>query len=333
MDAADNRHICVSKGHLKIVFHIHSRRCWDTLTLLVLTWKNLTSSATFLLHSRPRSPSIMVPLPPRAYFFIGLNVIRILSIISMLLVFASSIFVLVMDIKAVSHFMKNSENVDMTNCDYIENSTVPNQPAGVFWAVVNRMFILFEIIALILSECGWPIAFFNHYFPVLGSEFGLGPLGVFQCLIGATILSHHVDDFTLVAAFFLFSIGCLNIVLGLIFRERAKDKRSVTTWKSESKGVLPSTRDMRPKFARPSSGFVSALFTGSSEKTKVEDHRAGFGFGRQGEKAAGLKGFLISKPLETLPRYATQPRRNSVGSEATRAGTPEPRFKSSNTAL
>lgn len=231
----------------------------------------------------------------------------------MLLVFASSIFVLVMDIKAVSHFMKNSENVDMTNCDYIEcvyskhsyrilltflfstcrNSTVPNQPAGVFWAVVNRMFILFEIIALILSECGWPIAFFNHYFPVLGSEFGLGPLGVFQCLIGATILSHHVDDFTLVAAFFLFSIGCLNIVLGLIFRERAKDKRSVTTWKSESKGVLPSTRDMRPKFARPSSGFVSALFTGSSEKTKVEDHRAGFGFGRQGEKAAGLKGVSL----------------------------------------
>lgn len=51
--------------------------------------------------------------------------------------------------------------------------------------------------------------------------------------------------------------------------------------------------------------------------------KAGFGFGRQGEKAAGLKGtlvsvmmliafaddfmlagYLISKPVESLPRYA-----------------------------
>lgn len=36
----------------------------------------------------------------------------------------------------------------------------------------------------------------------------------------------------------------------------------------------------------------------------TNDRFSGFGFGRQGEKAAGLKGFLISKPLESLPRYA-----------------------------
>ncbi|KAI0070957.1 hypothetical protein K474DRAFT_1776490 [Panus rudis PR-1116 ss-1] len=280
-----------------------------------------------------------MPLPPRAYIFIGLNGVRILSIISMLLVFASSIFVLVMDIEAVNHFMKNSTDEDLLNCDYIENSTVPNQPAGVFWAVVNRMLIIFQIIALILSEIGWPMKFFNHYFPVLGEDFGLGPLGVFQCLIGATILSHHVDDFTLVAAFFLFSIGCLNIFLGLIFRERAKAKRSILSWKAEAKGVLPTSQDLRPKFARPASGFVSSFFTGGSEKTKVEEHdapRAGFGFGRQGEKAAGLKGFLISRPLETLPRYAPPPPRPmsySSHDSSTRASTPEPRFKSSNTAL
>lgn len=34
------------------------------------------------------------------------------------------------------------------------------------------------------------------------------------------------------------------------------------------------------------------------------DRFAGFGFGRQGEKKAGLKGFLISRPLESLPKYA-----------------------------
>lgn len=39
---------------------------------------------------------------------------------------------------------------------------------------------------------------------------------------------------------------------------------------------------------------------------------AGFGFGRQGEKKAGLKGFLISKPLESLPRYAPGSRNSTV---------------------
>jgi hypothetical protein len=61
-------------------------------------------------------------------------------------------------------------------------STVPNQPAGVFWAVLNRLLIIFQIIVLFLSEVGWPMKFFNRFFPVLGSEFGLGALGVMQGL-------------------------------------------------------------------------------------------------------------------------------------------------------
>lgn len=170
---------------------------------------------------------------------------------------------------------------------------MPNQPAGVFWAVVNRLFIIFQIIALILSEIGWPLSFFDRFFPVLGSGFGLGALGIFQCLIGATILSHHVDDFTLVAAFFLFSIGCLNMLLGLIFREKAKSKRSITSWRAEVKGVLPTTHDLRPSFARPQSSFVSSVFSGRSEKVPSDEFgnaRPGFGFGTAGEKKAGLKG-------------------------------------------
>lgn len=61
-------------------------------------------------------------------------------------------------------------------------STVPNQPAGVFWAVVNRLLILFQVVVLILSEMNWPQAFFTNYFPVLGKDFGLGALGIFECL-------------------------------------------------------------------------------------------------------------------------------------------------------
>jgi len=61
-------------------------------------------------------------------------------------------------------------------------STVPNQPAGEFWAILNLLFIIFQVIALILSDMGWFMAFFNRFFPVLGSDFGLGPLGVIECL-------------------------------------------------------------------------------------------------------------------------------------------------------
>ena len=157
-----------------------------------------------------------------------------------------------------------------------------------FWAVVNRLLIIFQIIVLILSEVGWPLAFFDRYFPVLGSDFGLGPLGIFQGLIGATVLSHHVDDFTLVAAFFLFALGCVNMLLGLVFRERAKAKRSVLSWRAEAKGVLHAAEDLRPPFVRPQSGFMAGVFGrgGGDNNEKA----GGYGFGNTGEKKAGLKG-------------------------------------------
>lgn len=59
--------------------------------------------------------------------FIGLNVVRILSIIALLLVFASSIVVMVHDIQAVNHFVVagkaggNSTSTDtQLDSDYIE---------------------------------------------------------------------------------------------------------------------------------------------------------------------------------------------------------------------
>ena len=62
------------------------------------------------------------------------------------------------------------------------NSTVPNQPAGVFWAVLNRLLIIGQVTILFLSEIGWPSVFFDRFFPVLGDDFGVGALGVIQCL-------------------------------------------------------------------------------------------------------------------------------------------------------
>ncbi|KZT02369.1 uncharacterized protein LAESUDRAFT_414751 [Laetiporus sulphureus 93-53] len=283
-------------------------------------------------------------LNPRAYVFIGLNVLRITSILAMLLVFASSIFVMVKDVEAYNDF-QSGNSTSATDCDYIPDSDVPNQTFGIFFAVINRILIIFEVNMLILSEVGWPAVFFDRFFPVLGCDFGVGPLGLFQCLIGAMILSHHVDDFTLVAAFFMFAVGCVNMLAGLIFREKVRIRRSILAWRERAKDILP-THKLPPQLARPVEGFVENVFSskGEGEKTheiNLQGLKAGFGFGRQGEKKAQLKGFLISRPLETLPRYAPAPapqtqrpassRSSSHGSS--RAGSPEPQFKSSKYAI
>jgi hypothetical protein len=77
-----------------------------------------------------------------------------------------------------------SFTLPLTNTDRIANrdSTVPNQPAGAFWAVLNRLFIIGQAVVLIMSELGFPAKFFATFFPVLGKEFGLGALGLIQML-------------------------------------------------------------------------------------------------------------------------------------------------------
>ncbi|KAI0078402.1 hypothetical protein K474DRAFT_1674108 [Panus rudis PR-1116 ss-1] len=264
--------------------------------------------------------------------FFSLNAVRALSIITLLLLFSSSIVTLVTDIKAVNSFIaagrdSNSSNnstssaVECTeeDCDYIEGSTVPNQPAGAFWAVLNRLLIIFQAIILIMSEIEWPLSFFDRFFPILGSNFGLGALGIIQALLGAAVLSHHVDEFSLVSAFFLFSVGCLNMLLGLIFRERAKSIRSIKAWRASSKDVLP-TVDAAPR----SLTSVSNTFTGSSMGEKglmgaartdsTKSARSGMGFGRQGQKAAEARGYVVQEPEEALPTYVPKPKASSRAS-------------------
>jgi len=233
----------------------------------------------------------------RVYAFVGLNALRALSIIALLLLFASSILTLANDVRGVNRFAaadksdaNNSTSDALVDCDYIDGTTVPNQPAGVFWAVVNRLLIIVQVVILIFSEIGWPAAFFNRFFPILGKDFGLGALGLIQCLIGAAVLSHHVDDFSLVSGFFVFTIGCINIFFGLIFRASAKSKRSILSWREEKKNILPSSAHFRDM---------------SDASTFSSSSKPGYGFGRQGENAAARSGYpMISAPVESLPRHA-----------------------------
>ena len=117
------------------------------------------------------------------------------------------------------------------------------------------------------------------------------------------------------------------MLIGLIFREKAKPRRSITAWKERAKDVLPPPvlggLEKGIEFGRAVGfeppRFMSNAFdvpkhvprndTGDSgvSRSTTGTSKSGLGFGRQGEKAAELKGFLLTRPLESLPRYAPKP--------------------------
>jgi len=135
----------------------------------------------------------------------------------------------------------------------------------------------------------------------------------------------------------------MNILVGLIFRAKVKPRRSITAWKERAKDVLPPPVlggfEKGMEFSRAVGveppRFMSNVFdpkpiprndTGDSSMSRstTTTSKSGLGFGRQGEKAAELKGFLLTRPVESLPRYMPKP----VPSEQ-----PAPTFQSSTTAV
>ncbi|KAK1925779.1 hypothetical protein DB88DRAFT_539192 [Papiliotrema laurentii] len=261
-----------------------------------------------------------LPSRPSGPVFIALNALRLLSIVALILAFSANIVTMSSDIKAIKAAHHSPNDVDI-DCDYVEYSTVPDQTAGAFWSILNRLFILFECILLTLSEVGVPKRLFEDYIPILGPAYGLGGLGVFQALIGAQVLSHYCDLFPQVTSWLLFIVGCFNILIGIFMRTGAKRKRLIFSWENVS-SLTPQTRlaatawDMvtekrnptptashGPNLSRTTSQHSDAPLL-PENSTAPGARFGGFGFGKQGEKAAAAKGFKISRPLESLPRYA-----------------------------
>jgi hypothetical protein len=108
------------------------------------------------------------------------------------------------------------------------------------------------------------------------------------------------------------------MLLGLIFRESAKDRRSLLSWRAEAKGILPKSvdSDSPKKFVFAGKGGSQPFVARSLSSNKTEKSggygwgadiksefgslssidKTGYGFGRQGEKAAGLRGFFVLDP-------------------------------------
>jgi len=273
-------------------------------------------------------------LPWKAWRFIGLNIVRALSLITLILVLASNILVMVQDVNAVKSWGSSvhvttgtnitlAQDEELVDCEYIEDSTVPNTAAGPFWAVLNRILILIQVILLIFGEIGWPNTFFERFLPFLSDEHGVGAIGMFECLIGAQVNSHAVHDFPMVAAFLLFSVGCLNLILALVFGKAIRSHRSILSWRERD--ILPRTSaDLARAASQSQKTYGSPAWSAASEifnekpqyrQPSIDGYKAPspvYGFARQGEKPGKFKELLITKSPSSPPM--AHGRSNSGGS-------------------
>lgn len=161
--------------------------------------------------------------------FIILNALRALSMISLLFVFIANIVIMAQDIQALQQGVTDINHED---CDYIENSGVPNQPAGTFRAFFIIALNIVEVVVLFLSETGFPHNFFQNWIPCLEFKSSLVGLGVLEVLLAAQMMSHFLDPFPLVACFFLLIAGILNILT--MYFDRPRFYRTIDYWRNRN---------------------------------------------------------------------------------------------------
>jgi len=183
----------------------------------------------------------MLSLSPKPKFFL-LNALRFLSLISLLFVLIANCIILMEDAKAV-HAPVDKDHED---CDYVENSSVPNQSAGEFRAFFSLSLNLVQILVFMLAEVEFPRSFFKNWIPCLYNE-SLVALGVLEVLLAAQMMSHFLEMFPLVACFFLLIAGLLNI--STMYVHEPKSSRSWGAWRDIKGGMAPSS--MYPPHSGP----------------------------------------------------------------------------------
>lgn len=171
--------------------------------------------------------------------FVGLNALRITSLIVLLLVFATLIMGLVEDIRDYRSdaIMDVAEAED---CAYVPGTSIPMQTWGIFWVELHRALLVLGVVALFFAELSW---FGNSrlehaaklWFPVLSRTRGLAALGTVHVVIATSILSHYLDEFPLVVSWMLFTVGVFYLCLGLAFHSHPlKDGRSLFATKRKN---------------------------------------------------------------------------------------------------
>ncbi|CAO1638051.1 unnamed protein product [Parajaminaea phylloscopi] len=198
--------------------------------------------------------------------FLSFNVLRTISIACLLMVFAATIQSMVLD----GRYIMTAEPDDWLDCDYIPDTDVPTHAWGIFWAHLDRVFILILCLLGFMSEINWGgicERAFQHCLPIFGLTYGLSALGSLQMMVGASLLSRYLDTFALVTAWLLFFVGLVHMLLGLAFGARVK------AWRSFTRSVRVRAWE-HPESGQQFAGSAGQGYWSSAKGEKAELDRA-----------------------------------------------------------
>jgi hypothetical protein len=88
---------------------------------------------------------------PSALRFVGLNFLRLVSVSSLILVFAAVIDIMVLDARAIKALSADERTQALEECDYFGDTSVPTHVWGLFWVQLQRFFLLLLLIACFCS--------------------------------------------------------------------------------------------------------------------------------------------------------------------------------------
>ncbi|EPQ28503.1 uncharacterized protein PFL1_03806 [Pseudozyma flocculosa PF-1] len=173
--------------------------------------------------------------------FVGLNLVRILSLVSMVLVWVAILVMMIQDGQDFNDASLRAQ-ADEQDCTYIPGTEVPTHVWGIFWAELHRALLLVVVAIAILSEVSWGNLrdrVFPIHMPMLGPDWSVAPLGTLQVFVASAVLSHYMDDFPLVVSWLLFCVGLVNLAVGLCFGSRMKGLRSVLAQRRQKARQVP----------------------------------------------------------------------------------------------
>ena len=226
-------------------------------------------------------------LPPFLQRWLILNILRILTIISCLLVIASTIRVL------VTNFQHYPSPTPSDPSSTYPGTDIPTSFLGVFWSTQHHVSLCVVLFTVILSELSLPVPLLNRVFkstlPFLGPNWGSAFLGVLLVLVAGDALSRpRAGVFREATNWALACTGVANVVSGCVWRAKAKLLRTPMGWKRDVAEKMDKLAEAKAVAER-----IDAILPTSTFSTKGESNGGGVLGG-----LVGKAGRMLDKRLQ-----------------------------------
>ncbi|KAH8914807.1 hypothetical protein BT69DRAFT_1341513 [Atractiella rhizophila] len=227
--------------------------------------------------------------------FIFLNVVRLLTVVSICLLIAANIVLLSRNVDGYKASFKNNDDNTATNeetpaesCGYVADTDVPKQAGGIFFIILTSIINLILLLLYLLSELEPPLSLIQRLltsvFPPIffSPSLSLTFPGLLLLCLTSNMLSHAMptstEFFPLFASWFAFVLGGINLlILGLLpfcLGYDVRSARAIFTFGGSKKGAeglpTPASASFREK-----NDDIESRISGSlrSFKTSIRDEK------------------------------------------------------------